>query len=127
MKVKWIGHSSQSDGHYVYWPTSHKVSVERNLIFNRGDKLKLSPILPYEESTDGTSRKTSITPSVVPQIPSSPMHGLLSQSSGKGRIQEINSSPKHDLLDLQPSQERTIGPSKQVPPRRSERICLHYP
>ena len=124
-KVKWIGHSSQSDGHYVYWPTSHKVSVKRNMIFNKGDKSKLSPISPYEESTDGTSGKMSIATSVVPQILSSPMHSSLSQPSGEGWIQEIiESSPKQDLLDLQLSQKPTSGPSEQVTPRRSERIHL---
>ena len=127
MKVKWVGHSSQSDGHYVYWP--HKVSVERNLIFNEGDKSKLSPILPYEESTDGTSRKLSIAPSFAPsfapQIPSSPTCSSLSQLSGEGQTQEINdSSHKQDLLDLQLSQEPTSGPSEQVPSRRIERIHL---
>ena len=115
----------QRDGHNVYWPTSHKGLVKRNLIFDKGDKSKLSPILPYEESTDGTSRKMSISPSVAPQVPSSPMCGSLSQPSGKGRIQEIiDPSPKHDLLDLQLSQEPTSGPSEQVPPRRSDRIHL---
>ena len=53
-KVKWIRHSSQSDEYYIYWPTSHKVLVKGNLIFDTGDRSKLSPILPYEESTDGT-------------------------------------------------------------------------
>ena len=73
----------------------------------------------------GTSRKTSTSPSVSPPIPSSPMCGSLSQPSGEGRIQEIiESSPKQDLLDLQPNQRPTSGPSDQVPPRRSERVCL---
>ena len=31
-KVKWIGHCSQSNGHLIYWPSVHKVSVERNLV-----------------------------------------------------------------------------------------------
>ena len=78
------------------------------MIFDIRDKSKLSPILPYEESTDGASRKKLTVPSVVPQILSSPMHSSLSQPSGKGQIQEIiESSPKQDLLDLQPSQEPT--------------------
>jgi hypothetical protein len=25
--AKWIGKSSQSDGHCIYWPDSHKISV----------------------------------------------------------------------------------------------------
>ena len=33
-RVKWIGHSSQSDGHLIYWPNRHKISVERNIIFD---------------------------------------------------------------------------------------------
>ena len=35
-KAKWIGHSSQSDGHCIYWPETQQVTVERNIIFNMG-------------------------------------------------------------------------------------------
>ena len=37
-RAKWIGHSSQSDGHLIYWLSRHKVSVERNIIFDTGEK-----------------------------------------------------------------------------------------
>ena len=45
-KAKCTGHSFQSDGHLIYWPRVHKVSVERNIIFDIAEKGKLSPILP---------------------------------------------------------------------------------
>ena len=45
-KAKWIGHSSQSNGHLIYWSSRHKVSVERNMIFNTKEKIKLSPTSP---------------------------------------------------------------------------------
>jgi hypothetical protein len=31
--TRWIGHMNTSDGHYIYWPESCKVSVERNILF----------------------------------------------------------------------------------------------
>ena len=49
--AKWIAHSSQSDGHCIYWSDSHKVSIERNIIFNTVKEPLLAPILP-DESQD---------------------------------------------------------------------------
>ena len=46
--AKWIGHSSQSDSHCIYWPDSHKVSIERNIIFDMVKEPSLAPILPNE-------------------------------------------------------------------------------
>ena len=49
--AKWIGHSSQSDGHCIYWPDSYKVSIERNIILDTVKEPSLAPILP-DESQD---------------------------------------------------------------------------
>ena len=82
-KAKWIGHSSQSDGHLIYWPSGHKVSVERNIIFDMGDKVKLSPILTAEKHTLSTQKKpTTVSPN-VPSVPPILAHDSLSQPSGE--------------------------------------------
>ena len=100
-----------SDGHLIYWPSAHKVSVERNLIFDR-EKIKLSPTLPSNEPRVPTSKNPTVVPPIVPQVPSTPAHDSLSQSSGEGWIKEIiKPSPEHELEDLQLSQRPTIGPS----------------
>ena len=72
-------------------------------------------------------KKLTVVPPIVSQVPSAPVHDLLSQPSGKGKIKEIiKPSPEHKLEDLQPSQRPTIGPSEQAQPRRSERIHLQH-
>ena len=48
-KAKWIGHSTQSDGHVIYQPGSQKVTVERNFVFDMGEKPKLSPVIPSDD------------------------------------------------------------------------------
>ena len=101
--------------------------MERNLIFNRGEKVKLSPTLPSDEPRVPTSKKPTVVPPIVPHVPSTPAHDLLSQPSGEGRIEEIiEPSPEHKLEDLQPSQRPTIGPSEQAQPRRSKIIHLQH-
>ena len=34
-RAHWIRFSSQSDGHCIYWPESHKVTVERNILLDK--------------------------------------------------------------------------------------------
>ena len=99
--------------------------MERNLVFDTGEKGKLSPILPSEEPMVTTSKKPLSTPQVTPPVPSVPVCNTLSQQGGKSQIQEIiESSPEQDFKDLQPSQEVTTDPTDPTPVRRSERICL---
>ena len=124
-KVKWIGHSSQSDGHLIYWPSGHKVSVESNIIFDMGDKVKLCPISTAEKQMVSTQKKLNTMSPNVPSIPPIPVCDWLSQPSSKGWIEEIiKPSPSHEIKDLQPSQEPIIGPSEQAQLRRSERTHL---
>ena len=67
------------------------------------------------------TKKPMVVPPIVPQIPSIPVHDLLSQQDGEGLIEEIiEPGPEHELEDLQPSQRPIIGPSEQAQPRRSE-------
>ena len=88
-KAKWIGHSSQSDGHLIYWPSGHKVSVKRNIIFDMGDKVKLPPISTTEKQMVSTQKKlTMVSPNVL-SVPPIPACNLLSQPSGEGQIEEI--------------------------------------
>ena len=101
--------------------------MERNLIFNRGEKVKLSPTLPSDEPRVSTSKKPTVVPPIVSQVPSTPVHDSFSQPSGKGQIKEIiEPSPEHKLEDLQPSQIPTIGPGEQAHPRRSKSIRLQH-
>ena len=124
-RAKWIGHSSQSDGHLIYWPNRHKISVERNIIFDTGEQVKLSPTPLTDESKAPMTKKPTVVPPIVPQIPSVPACDLLSQQDGKGQIDEIiESGPEHELEDLQLSQRPILGPGEQAQPRRSERIHL---
>jgi len=31
---RWIGLEPESNGHYIYWPTRHTVTTERNIVFS---------------------------------------------------------------------------------------------
>ena len=48
-KAHWIRFSSQSDGHCIYWPESHKVTGEQNILFNKEKLHRYSPILLTNE------------------------------------------------------------------------------
>ena len=48
-RAHWIGFSSQSDRHCIYWPESHNVIVERNILFNKEKLHRYSPILPTDD------------------------------------------------------------------------------
>ena len=83
-RAKWIGHSSQSDGHLIYWPNRHKISVEQNIIFNTGEQVKVSPTPLTDESKVPMTKKSMVVPPIVPQIPSVPACNSLSQQDGEG-------------------------------------------
>lgn len=34
-----IGYNSESKGYHIYWPDTHSVTVEQNIILNKGDVL----------------------------------------------------------------------------------------
>ena len=59
-RAKWIRHSSQSNGHLIYWPNRHKISVEWNIIFNTRDQVKLSPTPLTDESKVPTTKKPMV-------------------------------------------------------------------
>jgi hypothetical protein len=72
--AKWIGKSSRSDGHCIYWSDSHKISVERNIIFNDMKYTKYAPILSTEnESKDASkdyfSKHLQITKPAIRPVP----------------------------------------------------------
>ena len=52
--AKWIGFSSQSNGHCIYWPKSHKISIKRNLLFDKEKLHKYVPIFPTEDDIQKT-------------------------------------------------------------------------
>ena len=97
------------------------ISVERNIIFDTGEQVKLSPTPLTDESKVPMTKKSMVVPPIAPQIPSVPACDSLSQQDGEGRIEEIiEPGPEHELEDLKPSQRPIIGPSEQGQPRRSE-------
>jgi len=60
----WIGLEPESNGHYIYWPTRHTVTTERNVVFS--DR-QIQPV----EGEDGNlgNLETSVTESEQPVIP----------------------------------------------------------
>jgi hypothetical protein len=48
--TRWVRHANLSHGHYIYWPDSCKVSIERNIIFPSKEKPKLTPIIPTDKN-----------------------------------------------------------------------------
>jgi transposase InsO family protein len=49
--ARWIGYSGQSDGHCIYWPQAHKVSVEWNIKFVEDLTDDIIPIIPTEDQS----------------------------------------------------------------------------
>ena len=66
--AKWIGHSSQSDGHCIYWPDSHKVTVERNIYFNTAKEPSSAPILPNDNLEDSIKMSTKRPITLQPKL-----------------------------------------------------------
>ena len=93
------------------------------MIFNTGEKVKLPPTSLSDEPKVPMSKKLMIVPPIVPSLPFTPAHHLLSQPSGECWIEP---GPGQELEVLQSSQRPTIGPSEQAQPRRSERIHLQH-
>jgi transposase InsO family protein len=126
-RANWIGPSSLSDGHYIYWPNSHKVSVERNIIFDGDNMPETAPIFSTDNNELSTSTKINISqppPSVLPAPISSEAPNRLSEI--RELEKEIDAAPEEQLEDLQ-NQQRIISGNKQIePPRRSERIRLQH-
>jgi hypothetical protein len=39
-----------NERHYIYWPNSQKVSIERNIIFASKNEPKYAPIIPGDQN-----------------------------------------------------------------------------
>ena len=71
------------------------------MIFNTGEKVKLSPTSPSEEAKVYTSKKTNSCAFYCAISPIYSCTRLISQPSGKGQIEEIiEPSPDQELEDL---------------------------
>jgi hypothetical protein len=94
----WIGISDQSHGHYIYWPDSQKVSIERNIVFDSEMKKRKVPIISIEEWKLPTSSEVKqAIPAPVP-VP----NRLVSEGA---KIEEIDeNAPEERLEELQPIQ-----------------------
>ena len=127
-RAHWIGFSSQSDSHCIYWPESHKVTVETNILFNKEKLHRYLPILPTDEEIQRSidmADKARVQDTRYNYGPYAPPDDV-SEEREVERIIEI--SPDVQLKNLQPSR-KCEGPIAQEPPRRSERIYakLHPP
>ena len=86
--AKWMGHSSQSDGHCIYWPDSQMVTVERNIHFDLAKEPSLAPILPNHNLKESVkdSRKRPII--LQPEFKSSCNHKTALKSTSIGLQQD---------------------------------------
>jgi hypothetical protein len=48
---KWMGFDGESNGHRIFWPDKHSISVERNVKFANGDMIL--PPIPSAEPIQG--------------------------------------------------------------------------
>jgi hypothetical protein len=116
-RARWIGISDQSHGHYIYWPDSQKVSVERNVVFDSEMKKGKVPIISIEESKLPTSSgMKQAVPAPVP-VP----NRLVSEGA-KIKESDENALEEH-LEELQPIQGVDDRSTAADPIRRSEHIC----
>jgi hypothetical protein len=111
--ARWIGHVNSSNGHQIYWPDTHKVSVKRNIIFPTQDKPKYAPIIPSDENKPSYMRQ-KLLEADTSQIPllQSPTD---SHRSADNSEMELKETSKYE--DLQPAQKQLAQP------RRSKRLC----
>ena len=75
VKVQWVGYDEESlHAHRVYWPTKHRVSVERNVRFTPvyeaihvpSHSAPSTVIAPAAAAQPGASQTTTIRPADVP-------------------------------------------------------------
>ena len=114
---KWIGFSSQSDGHCIYWPKSHKISIERNILFDKEKLHKYVPILPTEDDIQKTIQTAERNRVSNPFTKPSYMPDDISEEHEVEDMIEI--ATQRELEPLQISHKRII-PVETEPPRRSE-------
>jgi hypothetical protein len=48
--ARWIRHASLSDGYYIFWPNSQKVSIKRNIVFPTKNEPKYALIIPSDQN-----------------------------------------------------------------------------
>ena len=117
--AKWIGFSSQSDRHCIYWPKSHKISIKRNILFDKEKLHKYMPILPTEEDIQKTIQTAERNHVIDPFIKSGYAPGDISEQREVEDMIEI--TLQRELEPLQTSCKR-ITPVETEPSRRSKQI-----
>ena len=78
--AKWIGHSSQSDGHCIYWPDSQKVTIKRNIHSDMAKELSFAPILPNDNFKESVKDLRNRPITLQPE-PAQEQQGLQSPES----------------------------------------------
>ena len=117
--AKLIGFSSQSDGHCIYWPKLHKISIERNILFEKEKLHKYVLILPTEDNIQKTIQTAERNHVSNPFTKPGYMPDDISEECEVEDMIEI--APQRELEPLQISCKRII-PVETEPPRRSERM-----
>ena len=126
-RAHWIRFSSQSDSHCIYWPESHKVTVERNILFNKEKLHRYSPILLTNEEIQRSIDKADkawvqYQDTHYDYGPYTPPDDV-SEEREVERMIEV--SPDVQLENLQPSHKHQ-GSIAQEPPRRNKRIYAEF-
>ena len=123
MCSKWIGFSSQSDSHCIYWLDTHKVSVERNILFDKEKLHQYAPTLPTEDQIQKLIDKAHKTGSNTPLMKTDTIpEATIDDISKEHEVEDmIELSPQEGLEDLQPSRKK-VTTVEQTQQRRSERI-----
>jgi hypothetical protein len=74
-----------SDSHYIYWPESHKVSVERNILFLTWEQVKYVPIISTGENKPIYKKLPEYDYSNVPLLASPIESDKTADEKSKGR------------------------------------------
>ena len=83
---RWVGYSSDSQGHHVYWPGKHRVTVERNVAFDATVLVQQDSMAEGERNTPGVSQTPATTHATPPPnvSPPDPLQGFEPEAEGRG-------------------------------------------
>ena len=70
-QAHWIGFDTESNGHFIYWPKTPKVSVERNVVFLPFQALAGEPTKDFNFDIDRKSTRLNSSHALTSRMPSS--------------------------------------------------------
>jgi hypothetical protein len=116
-ECRWLGFDVESKAHRIYWPSSSKVSVERNIYFGTSAQLEGEGIhLPDAREQPATPPDNPTTPSTPPRAPTPPAPDAPPESS------PIESEP--DPVDEEAPSAPPGRPARDRKPSRRMRDLL---